>query len=207
MLATRPILLHVLRTRLEAKVKDPSLTFKIPAPADTLSKTCVRCARHSYQLLVESWVDGSFMVFDYFYTQYLFSAMTILAISSLLDHQDSQSDEEQFDLASNLLKQLKDVGNYAAGEFYQHNEAMKELMPAAKQLCRHTHELTSSVFDTTDHMTINLNEDQQTTASVLGVTAETALSDPFLVQLLEQPLPDLEFFDASICMDGLQGTY
>lgn len=130
--------------------------------------------------------------------------MTVLAISSLLDHQESQSDEEQFEFASDMLQQLRSVGNYAAGEFYQHLEAMKKLMPTAKNLCRNSQDLTSSTFESMDYPTIDLNDNQGTTASARHVAGENSLSDPLLLQFLEQPLPDLEFIDASMFMDELQ---
>lgn len=85
-LATRPILLHVLRVHLEARKKQPWVEANVPASAAALSETCVRCARHSCHLLVYSWTNGTFIIFDFFYTQYLFSPATVLGISTLLDN-------------------------------------------------------------------------------------------------------------------------
>jgi hypothetical protein len=43
------------------------------------------------------------MVFNYFYTQYLFSAAIVLGISTLLDSKEWQSDEEQFKVVTGFL--------------------------------------------------------------------------------------------------------
>lgn len=72
------------------------------------------------------------MVFDFFYTQYLFSAATILAISTLLHGKDRQSDEDQFEVTVSFLVQLQDNGNYAAAEFHKHIEAITDLMYSTK---------------------------------------------------------------------------
>ncbi|KAI3529766.1 fungal specific transcription factor [Colletotrichum filicis] len=108
-----------------------SFNQQVPASAITLSEACIRCARHSIRLLTESWIDGSFATFDYFYTQYLFSALTILAASSLL--QDSTSgagttpndDKEAFEESVRFLSQLRDAGNFAAMEYCHHVDVMR----------------------------------------------------------------------------------
>ncbi|UQC88385.1 fungal specific transcription factor [Colletotrichum lupini] len=132
-LATRPILLHILRTKVASwpSATTTTETQQVPASAITLSEACIRCARHSIRLLTESWIDGSFATFDYFYTQYLFSALTILAASSLL--QDSTSgagttpndDKEAFEESVRFLSQLRDAGNFAAMEYCHHVDVMR----------------------------------------------------------------------------------
>ncbi|KAL4863308.1 hypothetical protein BDV12DRAFT_189773 [Aspergillus spectabilis] len=199
-LATRPILLHVLRTHLEARGRPSNTDVKVPASAAALSETCLRCARHSCRMLLESWTNGSFMIFDYFYTQYLFSAATILAISSLLDSPERQTDEEQFELAVHFLSQLRDNGNYAAAEFYKHIEAMMKLMQTRGSNAAAT-ELTSSA-DATSNDAVGWPSTVHE-----PMTAGTALSDPLLQELLDQPLPDLEFIDSSMYLDDQQGFY
>jgi hypothetical protein len=79
-----------------------------PATADrmvsnnvqALAEACVRCARHSYATVVDSWIKGSLRTFDYFNTRYLFSAATILAIYSLIGGPESSQDRENFEFAS-----------------------------------------------------------------------------------------------------------
>ncbi|KAJ0322464.1 hypothetical protein COL5a_008694 [Colletotrichum fioriniae] len=108
-------------------------TQQVPASAITLSEACIRCARHSIRLLTESWIDGSFATFDYFYTQYLFSALTILAASSLLQDGNGpgagtgapNDDKEAFEESVRFLSQLRDAGNFAAMEYCHHVDEMR----------------------------------------------------------------------------------
>ncbi|CEL10270.1 hypothetical protein ASPCAL13392 [Aspergillus calidoustus] len=177
-LTTRPILLHVLRTHLEAS--------PVPPSGLTLSDTCVRYARHSCQLLTDSWTNGSFMIFDFFYTQYLFAAATVLGISSMLEGKDRQNDKEQFEVAVHLLSQLKDIGSFAAAEFYSHVEAIEKLM--------HT-KLAAG-----ESIPANLSS---TAVATYGRDDFMVLSEPFLQGLLDQPIPDLEFIDASMFLPDM----
>ena len=71
------------------------------------------------------WIEGSFRTFDYFRTQYLFSATTILAVSSLIDD-PTQTKKQDFILGSQLLDDLKNYGSYPASEFCRHTQAMLE---------------------------------------------------------------------------------
>ncbi|KAL4972769.1 fungal-specific transcription factor domain-containing protein [Aspergillus desertorum] len=195
-LATRPILLHVLRVHL--KTREPGKDLDVPASATALSETCIRCARHSCSLLIESWTNGSFMVFDFFYTQYLFSAATVLAISTLLHGKDSRSDEEQFELAVGFLLQLRDNGNHAAAEFHKHIEAITELLRPTKIRLG---VLSGEDAATSQGSTYNPGGDAAITqlpSISTDMTAGTALLDPFLQELLEQAPPDLEFIDSSM---------
>ncbi|KAJ0418611.1 fungal-specific transcription factor domain-containing protein [Aspergillus carlsbadensis] len=177
-LATRPILLQVLRTHLESS--------PVPSSALTLSDTCVRYARHSCQLLVDSWTNGSFMIFDFFYTQYLFAAGTVLGISSMLEGKDRQSDREQFDVAVQLLSQLKNIGSFAAAEFHSHMEAIEQLM-----------ESRLAGADRIDNTLASTASDANAGDKFMG------LSEPFLEGLLDQPIHDLEFIDASMLLPDM----
>ena len=150
------------------------------------------------------------MIFDYFYTQYLFSAATVLGISTLLDSKERQSDEEQFEVATDFLLQLRNSGNYAAVEFYQHIEAALNLMETAKsRLGVRDWPATGIPQDSTDMARLNRITSLDETAYGVGdfMTAGTALSEPFLQELLDQPLPDLQFIDSSMYLDDQQGLY
>ncbi|KAL4900407.1 hypothetical protein BDW74DRAFT_188256 [Aspergillus multicolor] len=205
-LSTRPILLHVLRVHIEARQK-PTKEANVPVSATTLSETCIRCARHSCSVLVDSWTNGSFMVFDFFYTQYLFSAATILAISSLLPGKERQSDEEQFEVAVSFLSQLRDSGNYAAAEFYKHIEAVTELLhPTKVRLSDSGSENTATPQDSAYGSALDTGLTELPSASN-DMTTGTALFDPLLQELLEQPSLDLEFIDSSMYLDEQQGFY
>ncbi|RSL56435.1 hypothetical protein CEP54_008854 [Fusarium duplospermum] len=199
--STRPILLHVLRTHVAAWETQPRTEPQIPASAVTLSEACVRCARHSCRLLIDCWIDGSFATFDYFYTQYLFAAATVLAISSLLDGKECRSDKEQFESAAQFLAQLKENGNFAAEEFCRHLDAMKVCMAAVQ----------SRRGDFTPLPDANLIQldgiDVSQALAGANPTAGMALSEPSLQELLSQPVLDLQFIDASMYHDGSQGLY
>ncbi|EXL98001.1 hypothetical protein FOIG_09559 [Fusarium odoratissimum NRRL 54006] len=111
-LATRPVLLYMLRMHKEAKGDTPATAERmISNNVKTLAEACVRCARHSYATVVESLIEGTFKTFDYFNTRYLFSSATILAVSSLLEGPDSPEDGENFEFASQLIQNLRDSGN------------------------------------------------------------------------------------------------
>lgn len=174
----------------------------------TLAEACIRCARHSCRLLTECWIDGSFATFDYFYTQYLFSASTILAISSLLNGKESQNDREQFEEAAQFLSQLRDNGNFAAGEFCQHIDAMKAMMAAAHARrggYSVAGDASTLLGDATATFGDAMSIAQPFTAQ--NTTAGMALAEPSLQELLAQPILDLQFIDASIYNDGAQGLY
>ena len=150
------------------------------------------------------------MIFDYFYTQYLFSAATVLGISTLLDSKEHQSDEEQFKVATDFLLQLWNSGNYAAVKFYQHIEAVLNLMETTKaRLGVRDWTATGIPQDSTDMARLNRITSLDEKAYGVGdfMTAGTALSDPFLQELLDQPLPDLQFIDSSMYLDEQQGFY
>ncbi|KAK6222559.1 fungal specific transcription factor [Colletotrichum tabaci] len=229
---TRPILLHVLRTHVASWGTPAAPEPRIPATAMTLAETCIRCARHSCRLLTECWIDGSFATFDYFYTQYLFSAATILAASSLLSGgKEAANDREQFEEAAQFLSQLKDSGNFAAEEFCQHIDAMKATMAAAR--ARRGGYADVPAGNTAAGAPYSSTTTSSSSSSSAGVvfsdaagsafvgdavtlgqpfeaqntTAGMALNEPSLQELLAQPLLDLQFIDASIYNDGAQGLY
>ncbi|KAL4959396.1 Zn(II)2Cys6 transcription factor [Aspergillus stella-maris] len=208
-LATRPVLLHVFRAHLECRAQGASKQASIPATAAALSETCIRCARHSCRLLVDSWTNGTFMMFDFFYTQYLFSATTVLGISSLLDSTEHQSDEEQFEVAVSLLLQLRENGSYAAAEFHKHIEAAATMMRTMKARLAGESSVTREQ-DVGISANLAANNAQEATASLqdsIHMTAGAAISEPFLEELLDQPLADLQFIDASMLLDEQQGLY
>ncbi|KAG7133272.1 putative transcriptional regulatory protein C3C7.04 like [Verticillium longisporum] len=206
-LATRPILLHVLKTH-AAAWPAPAGAMPVPASAMTIVAACVRCARHSLHLLTECWIDGSFATFDYFYTSYLFSALTVLAASSLLDGPDATADREQFDSASGLLAQLADGGNFAAKEDMKHVDAMKAAVTAAASKKRGVVglEATTGLDDFASVMSPAAWA--SSTTAVQGMaTAGMALTEPSLQELLAEPFLDMQFIDASVYDDYSQGLY
>ncbi|KAJ9669407.1 hypothetical protein H2201_000274 [Coniosporium apollinis] len=208
-LATRPILLQVLRTYRESWTNPPSDPKpQIPGSALALAETCIRCAQHSYRLLTEAWIDGSFATFSYFNTQYLFSAATILAISSLLNDRDSQNDGDDFEAAAQFLTQLEQNGNFAAKEFCRHIDAMRVSMKAISGRRDESSSDPRGVYPalTTPRMPGAI---QEAGLPYIGsmVTAGMALAEPSLQELLSQPDFNLQFMDTPIYDDALQSLY
>ncbi|KAL9487798.1 hypothetical protein ACSS6W_000075 [Trichoderma asperelloides] len=202
-LATRPVLLQVFRTRI--KSVDAGSASEIPDSASALSDACIRSARHSCQILIDLWISGTFMMFDYFHTQYLFTAATVLAISSLLDDKSGQADRECFETALQFLSQLKDGGNFVAAEFKQHADAMTALFSSVETKM-HGQRAHGSPEQLIDCVSVRRRDFDSTTATG-DITADIVLSEPFFHDLLAQPMPDLEFINASLSLDSDQGLY
>ncbi|KAF9632934.1 hypothetical protein BFW01_g3797 [Lasiodiplodia theobromae] len=137
----------------------------------------------------QSWIDGSFATFDCHFTQHLFSALTILAVSSLLDTKDSSGDHDAFEEAARLLDQLRAAGSCVAQEYGNHVEAMRTAVGAY---------LKRTAASPAESM---VRRGQ--TTSPAGTTADMALVDPSLRELLEQPFLDLRFLDDAADCEGL----
>ncbi|KAI0414480.1 fungal-specific transcription factor [Xylaria grammica] len=191
-IATRPILLHTLRMKMAApqSTMPSSSTSGIPVCAAALSEACIRCARYSFRLLTRSWIDGAFVTFDCFFTQYLFSAMTILAISSVLDRKDAHVDRESFGEASRLLMELKEAGNCLAQEYYHHVDAIEAaLSDYAKDMVEPQ---AISFPDLTPMSAPALSQFSQNLSPGV-VSTSIPLTDPSLQLLLSQPPLDVQF--------------
>jgi proline utilization trans-activator len=217
---TRPILLWRLRILHAAQTSGTSpqanQSGHLHQSVTTLSEACIRCARSSCHILNESWIQGSFPTFDHLLTQYLFSALTALAISSLLGDKDNNNihDREQFEAAAQILAQLKDGGNFAAQEFYKHVEAINTIMGRAQAKRQGTTLQTSLGSPVPDGEQQPLTahaaarQPRQTDWDAVQVeTAEMALAEPSLQELLTQPVADLQFLESLELFDDSQGLY
>ncbi|GAB1315545.1 hypothetical protein MFIFM68171_05755 [Madurella fahalii] len=224
-LATRPILLYGLRLHFSASPPKP-----IPHSAKTLIDTCTRCARHSCRILSESWINGSFPALYHDLTQYLFSALTVLAASSLLEHGEGLSDRDGFEESVQLLSQLRDSGNFPAREFHRHAElilaAVKEAderqrsMAAAEETVHVVHARAAAAACGPGHPALHEagavtvqaggagERDGTMPALGVGVTAETALAEPSLQALMMQPTTGMQFLEpGSSWLDEGNGLY
>lgn len=193
-LATRPILLHVLRTRL----LQPQAEHDIPESALALSEACVTCARHSYGLLTDNWTNGSLMVFDYFDTQYMFSTGTILAISVLWERNACSMDRDRLECVAQFLLQLKLNGNLAAAEFHQHVSAIMPLLEARESESK-SRDKVNSIPDAIDDPSFGMTSAQG--YSDPRAATEITLTEPLFQDLLAQPATDLQFIDQASFMD------
>ena len=142
---------------------------------------------------MKAWISGSFCVYDYFYTQYLFSAITILAISKLWKGTDGSADAEDFETGTELLDELKQNGNFAAVEFTRHIDAM-----------RHTqeHSLWKPECAAAEPSSMAGAEHNVDNGSLL--TAGMALTEPSLQEFLAQPELDLSFMNVDMSNEGSQ---
>ncbi|KAI6782178.1 uncharacterized protein J7T54_002415 [Emericellopsis cladophorae] len=212
-LTTRPVLLHVLRTYIESSPVSAASDARLPASAVTLAETCIRCARHSIRLLTEAWVDGTFATFDFFYTQYLFSALLVLAVSSLLGTKESACDRDAFEDAASFLEQLKEAGNFAAHEFWHHVDATKAVLDAmhSKRSATETgHSLAQTAGAGIGEGATSqggMTPAPYFAPEAAPTTAGMALTEPSLQQLLAQPSLDLQFLEGSVYDQYSQGLY
>ncbi|CAN9446740.1 unnamed protein product [Alternaria alternata] len=197
-LATRPILLHVLRSHKQSW-SNPTIDPKrnLPEGALALAETCIQCARHSYRILTEAWIHGSLATLDYFDTQYLFSATAVLAISSLLQSPRSQADGDDFNNAVELLRQLAQSGNYGAKEFVKHMDAIEQSMQLVAD--------TSFALDRPQQPSV-ASAEQLLPPSSEAMTAGMALADPSLRYFLSESDLDLQAF-SNPALDELQTPY
>lgn len=95
--------------------------------ASALSEARCQCARRLFHVLTESWINGSFPTYDYSYTKYLFSAVLVLAISSLSKTSGSLGNGGGFAIAVQILSKLAKNGNFAAKEICRHMESIKTI--------------------------------------------------------------------------------
>ncbi len=214
-LATRPTLLHVFQAHRElwfTAIPRVQLKEAIGETALALAEACIRCARHSHRILTDSWIDGSFAIFDYTYTQYLFSSATILAISSLTIGQAEQDDRDYFESACHFLEQLRENGNFAAREFCEHLDAMRSLMAVFSSTKGDAtpHDVPDRTCpDTFPAHSTALSSAIPTPVSGFQpmMTAEMALAEPSLQDFLSQEDLDLSFLDTQIQDSRFQSLY
>lgn len=181
----------------------PQAESQIPDAAQTLAETCMGCARHSCSMLIESWTNGSLMIFDYFDTQHMFSSATILALSIFHNGNTSTSDKDRLECIEQFLSQLKSNGNFAASEFHQHISAITDLIGAAETQLRFGQAPTAGLV-----AAANVAAEPPTeTCSYLQdymddrLACEITLEDPLFCNLLEQPATDLQFIDEASFAD------
>lgn len=120
-LATRPILLYIL------KVKDPFGNHAPGSPdggeppqvSDTtksLADSCIAAARTSNNILTQLFVENALATCGYFDAHHLFSSTLVLIISAITSPNASDSDAVQ--TAFQLLRVMRDNGNAAAGQYF-----------------------------------------------------------------------------------------
>jgi hypothetical protein len=157
-------------------------------------------------------VDGTFATFDFFYTQYLFSALLVLAVSSLLGTKESACDRDAFEDAAQFLEQLKEAGNFAAHEFWHHVDATKTVLDAMHDKRSsdgmnnsYSQGVGAGVGEAANQA--NMTPAPYIASEAAPTTAGMALNEPSLQQLLAQPSLDLQFLEGSVYDQYSQGLY
>lgn len=210
MRSMRPVLLPVLLMHRNNQGKEAAGGVNpTNETALTVSEACIRCARGTFQLLTDCWINGSFPTFDYTYTQNLFSSSIILAISSLSGTKDAAKDLDDFEAATQILAELDRNGNFAAKEFTKHIEAIKPILHEAlmesdkesSALPLEQSAVMPEAAETRHHqLEQQLPED---TAHGGG----QGLDEPSLNYLLQQPDLDLNFLESSMIHDDFQAFF
>lgn len=199
-------MLYALRMRRISVVNN---TGKRPPPpnetASTLSEACCQCARRSFHVLTESWINGSFPTYDFTYTQYLFSASLILAISSLSKTSGSLTDGDDFEIAMQILSQLDKNGNFAAKEFYRHIDSIKTIFDRITlEECQAGHPHWSRENASAGDVISYAVQEADSPADTSTNAPRLNFTEPLLDGLLSQPNLDLGILDPSIINDGFQ---
>ncbi|KAF2019456.1 hypothetical protein BU24DRAFT_439585 [Aaosphaeria arxii CBS 175.79] len=207
-LVTRPVLLHVLRLRQAQSNGDPHNDPIQPNEHTlALADACVICAKKSYRLLVDAWINGSFPTFDYTLTQYLFSTSVILAISSFSQAHWPSTESEDFEAAVHILDQLSQNGSQAASEFMRHVGATRLLMEAHKLSPGQVEHDQTSIRSLAASHAMNPTEPTgsriETDMDPIGFN----LSEPSLQDLLSFPHLDLDRLETPFSSDDFQSFY
>lgn len=205
--ATRPVALYVLRVHRGRGAPGTALANPIPDNAQALTDACIRCARHSHSLLMESWVDGSFVTFDYSDTLYLFSVATILAVSTILNVPGSSKDRDDFELSTQLLMELKDSGNCAAVEFYRHLESMKLCMNKIDESLQGSNAGGVGGIGITVPNLGDISMNYTSGGTPYHMTAGMALAEPSMQAFLAQTDPNFQQMDPSLLQHEFDGFY
>lgn len=128
---TRPILLHLFKTRLQSGLTSTTQQRQTFSPTTlALADACVQAARTTNQLLSKLFVEGSLAVFGYFDSHYLFSSTLILIISAVMDPQSTVSDAVQ--TAFSLLRSMASNGNISANDYLNRLEHIRSTVSNAR---------------------------------------------------------------------------
>ncbi|EXJ78926.1 hypothetical protein A1O3_08426 [Capronia epimyces CBS 606.96] len=126
-LTTRPVLLHVLKTKnpfgepnanpnANAALNDGPAAEPLSETATMLAESCISAARTSNGILSQLYVENALALFGHFDAHYLFASTLVLIISAIISPNSSDSDAVQ--TAFHLLRTMRDSGNVSAAQFY-----------------------------------------------------------------------------------------
>ncbi|KAM3077955.1 hypothetical protein ACMFMF_004368 [Clarireedia jacksonii] len=200
-LATRPVLLHVLEVSRPNVTRDtPGRTRQIQAHVSTIAEACIHAARHSNELLTEAWAEGTLATFGYFDAQYIFSSAVILEIASILNAQSIDSTLLQSSV--HQLQFMAESGNLPAIEFCGQLEAVKLACEEYR---------SRIAISTNSSITVNSNEANQE-ASIGSMqfdafTTERALAQGSMRDFLDEDVFPFDLPDVTSLVDGTSSFF
>lgn len=118
-LTTRPVLLHILKTRNpfgDAQADASTSSEPHSETATMLSDACISAARTSNSILSQLYVENALAIFGHFDAHYLFASTLVLIISAIIAPSAGDSDAVQ--TAFHLLKMMRESGNVSAAQFH-----------------------------------------------------------------------------------------
>jgi hypothetical protein len=211
-LTTRPVLLHVLKSKRPfGSEAEANSTPPITDAARMLADACVSAARTSNGILSQLFIERSLATYGFFDAHHMFSSTLILIISAIVSPNSSDSDAVQ--TAFHLLKAMRDSGNLAAHQYYArlasihwHISRLRARATANNESFNHAAEdsldsLTSSVPSGTEAPTLSTNDFEDQDWSVFfmssnnldsydwtglgGISANDPLDNPLLQTFLD----------------------
>ncbi|EXL71458.1 hypothetical protein FOPG_12762 [Fusarium oxysporum f. sp. conglutinans race 2 54008] len=114
-LTTRPILFDALKAKVSGDPSPQSTASSLTDTLKTLAEACTSAARTSNTIFSHLFVENSLALRGYFDAHHLFASTLVIAISSILSPNASDSDAVQ--TALQLMKLMKDSGNVAAANY------------------------------------------------------------------------------------------
>ncbi|KAH8425006.1 fungal specific transcription factor domain-containing protein [Aspergillus melleus] len=148
-------------------------------------------------------------MYGYFYAQYLFSAVIVLVISSLLPSIGNPTDLESLDTAVEILHRMSDHGNLAAAEFYENLRRVQQALPTDKnasadhdgQTQMSGQSLYSPINPTTGSHALEPNA-----ATFAGFTTEMAFLEPTMQDFLGRSDNEMDLIDPDLLtIEGATG--
>ncbi|SCO78579.1 uncharacterized protein FRV6_02792 [Fusarium oxysporum] len=114
-LTTRPVLFDALKAKVSGDPSPQSTASSVTDTLKTLAEACTSAARTSNTIFSHLFVENSLALRGYFDAHHLFASTLVIAISSILSPNASDSDAVQ--TALQLMKLMKDSGNVAAANY------------------------------------------------------------------------------------------
>lgn len=172
-LTTRPILLHVLKTKkpFATPLSAPPGESATPPISDTarmLADSCISAARTSNSILSQLYVENALATFGYFDAHHLFSATLVLIISAILSPNSSDSDAVQ--TSFHLLKTMRDKGNITASQYYSQLAHIQCSVGRVRARATAAKDVSNTVTDPTEML-----EGEQDATAAAPLTAPSLL--------------------------------